>query len=406
MELTNGQNVPLSGSTVTLQGAGMDLTALVLSGNGQVAGDADMVFFNQPAAPGVTLTGTQLTVNVTSLRPGAQKVALVASVDKAGDPIGAVTITDGPTTHTFTPAGLTTETAVVLVELYFRNGAWKVRAVGQGYSDGLAGLARDFGVDVGDDAPSGEETPAAPAPTINLIKGVERLPIDMQKKLVERVSLVKTTLAKQGAAGLKARVIAVLDTSGSTSTLYRSGVIRRAVERVMPVAAQVDDDAEMQMFLMGSKGLQVDDLQVGTLPEWTEKYCKKRPSEAGGSNNERSAIELVTQFVADQKDDIPTLVLFFHDGGVVDNRGTENAIRAAVDSPIFWQFVGLGKANYGILAKLDNLTGRRVDNTGFFALDDIDLVSDADLYARILREFPSWIRSYYPGTHPAVQSMS
>ena len=41
-----------------------------------------------------------------------------------------------------------TETAMVFGELY-RNGAeWKFRAVGQGYSDGLAGIARDFGVNV------------------------------------------------------------------------------------------------------------------------------------------------------------------------------------------------------------------------------------------------------------------
>ena len=42
-----------------------------------------------------------------------------------------------------------TETAMIFGELY-RNGAdWKFRAVGQGYSTGLAGIARDFGVNVG-----------------------------------------------------------------------------------------------------------------------------------------------------------------------------------------------------------------------------------------------------------------
>jgi tellurium resistance protein TerD len=41
-----------------------------------------------------------------------------------------------------------TETAMVFGELY-RNGAeWKFRAVGQGYSSGLAGIARDFGVNI------------------------------------------------------------------------------------------------------------------------------------------------------------------------------------------------------------------------------------------------------------------
>ena len=40
---------------------------------------------------------------------------------------------------------------------------------------------------------------------------------------------------------------------------------------------------------------------------------------------------------------------------------------------------------------VDSLPGRRVDNVGFFAVDDIDLVSDPDLYDRLLTEFPSWL---------------
>lgn len=59
---------------------------------------------------------------------------------------------------TFTPPQLGTETALVIVEIYLRNGAWKARAVGQGYANGLAGIATDFGVSVEEPAP----TPVAP----------------------------------------------------------------------------------------------------------------------------------------------------------------------------------------------------------------------------------------------------
>jgi uncharacterized protein YkwD len=59
-----------------------------------------------------------------------------------------------------------TQTVALLVEVYRRAGAWRVRAVGQGYADGLAGLARDFGVEVAEDAPAGSGGPAStdPAP--------------------------------------------------------------------------------------------------------------------------------------------------------------------------------------------------------------------------------------------------
>ncbi|WP_284117768.1 TerD family protein, partial [Streptomyces fragilis] len=62
----------------------------------------------------------------------------------------------GSVLATFTPPGLGSETALVVMEIYRRNGVWKARAVGQGYADGLAGIATDFGVSV--------EEPAAPAP--------------------------------------------------------------------------------------------------------------------------------------------------------------------------------------------------------------------------------------------------
>jgi hypothetical protein len=77
---------------------------------------------------------------------------------------------------------------------------------------------------------------------------------------------------------------------------------------------------------------------------------------------------------------------------VTRNREIERELRAAVDQPIFWQFVGLGRrAGYGVLERLDTMGGRRVDNVGFFAVDDIDDVPDAVLYDRMLAEFPSWV---------------
>ncbi|WP_233575398.1 VWA domain-containing protein [Cellulomonas sp. PhB150] len=401
--LSPGQNLALPASSVRVEASGaVDLTALVLGASGTVDGDADMVFFNQPSAPGARLTGSTLEVELSALRAGAERVVLIASPAVEGRTFGQVDgvgigIASGSLTASFAPGASTTETALVLCELYLRNGAWKVRAVGQGYSDGLAGLARDFGVDVAD------EPSPAPSP-VNLIKGAERLPPEMRETLSLRKDLVTVSLRKRGASGLRARVIGVLDVSGSTAGMYRRGVFTRAVERIMPVAAAMDDDAEMQMFLMGARTVRVDDLQVGDLPQWLATYTAKRPGEAGGTNNEPAAIDEVLAFVATQSPDVPTLVLFFHDGGVTDNRRTEAAIRAAVPAPVFWQFIGLGRSSYGILARLDDLAGRAVDNTGFFALDDIDAVPDAELYDRLVHEFPDWVRAYYPAGHPARTS--
>ncbi|CAM5404242.1 TerD domain-containing protein [Streptomyces californicus] len=62
----------------------------------------------------------------------------------------------------FDSTDATVETAFILGELYLRQGAWKLRAVGQGYSSGLEGLATDFGISV--DEPQHAPAPAPQAP--------------------------------------------------------------------------------------------------------------------------------------------------------------------------------------------------------------------------------------------------
>ena len=158
-DLPPGANIALPGAAlgIALDGP-FDLSALVLSASGTVAGDADMVFFNQPDAPGVRLRGPRLTVLPDALRRGAERVVVIASPDDLGSAVRTlppILLTDArerPFAR-FRPPPMPTETVALLVEIYRRAGAWRVRAVGQGYADGLAGLARDFGVDVADDVP-------------------------------------------------------------------------------------------------------------------------------------------------------------------------------------------------------------------------------------------------------------
>ena len=53
----------------------------------------------------------------------------------------------------------------------------------------------------------------------------------------------------------------------------------------------------------------------------------------------------------------------------------------------------VGKSSFGVLEKLDNLTGRLVDNAGFFAVENVDTLSDAALYELLLGEYPDWLRA-------------
>ncbi|MFF3374191.1 TerD family protein [Streptomyces sp. NPDC002680] len=179
--MTPGSNIPLPTTRVTVDVTApvrLDVSSLLLTADGKVRSDDDFIFYNQPTGPGVTYrsgggtTPDSITVDTTAVPPGIEKIVVTASPDAAGQTFQGIEPTatirnaaDNAELATFTPPQLGSETALVIVEIYLRNGAWKARAVGQGYANGLAGIATDFGVSVEEPAPTPTPTPAqAPAP--------------------------------------------------------------------------------------------------------------------------------------------------------------------------------------------------------------------------------------------------
>ncbi|MFJ2897040.1 VWA domain-containing protein [Streptomyces sp. NPDC087218] len=426
----------------------VDASALLLTRGGRVRSDDDFVFYNQPrhASGAVTHLGKQPGADTLEVHPGAlgpdiERVALCASAD--GGTFGQVPglhlrlldAASGAELARFEMAA-GPETAMIGGELYRRDGGWKFRAVGQGYASGLAGLATDFGITVDDERPAPAPgpvpaplppvpagAPAPPPPPLppaghpgpgpRLTKGEEHLPVDMRKRLSLRKQQVLVSLNKHGVADLRARVVVVLDASGSMSGLYRRGTVAGVVERMVAVAAQLDDDGEMQAWTFATNPARLPDLAVGDLPEWlglhvrvgqSGVFIRRKPPKGllpgqidmrtvGIQNEEQKVIAEVRAHVRAHPVPDPTLVLFFSDGGVYRNKEIEQELRAAADEPVFWQFVGLGSSQYGVLERFDTMPGRRVDNVGFFAVDDIEQISDQELYDRVLSEFPSWLRA-------------
>ncbi|MFJ4461177.1 TerD family protein [Streptomyces sp. NPDC088928] len=181
MTMLKGANVPVAAQAVRVElgwrtspgTPDVDGSALLLV-SGKVRGDADFVFYNQPShasgavrhegkrTVGDGMTDT-LAVDLARVESAIDRVVLAASAD--GGTFGRVTglyvrITDaanGSEIARFDSADATVETAFILGELYRRQGAWKFRAVGQGYDTGLEGLATDFGISV--------DEPQQPQPT-------------------------------------------------------------------------------------------------------------------------------------------------------------------------------------------------------------------------------------------------
>lgn len=215
-ELVPGGNVPLPGGTLTIRVPGpFDVSALITDDSGKVRGDADFVFYNQPTVPGARLAGEHLTIDPPRLRSGASRVTVVVSPTDPGTPLDRL---PAPTLHVtgpgghplarFTPPRPQRETVLLLAEIYRRGTAWKLRALGQGYTDGLAGIARDFGVDVAEDVSANGAAPVtAPDPDgfLDLVNSVRSAagspPVSLDARLTAAARAHATDMAARGLLG-------------------------------------------------------------------------------------------------------------------------------------------------------------------------------------------------------------
>ncbi|BFV56845.1 restriction endonuclease [Kitasatospora sp. CMC57] len=174
VELLPGQNVLLPvGGLAELSvrfaagGPEADLTLLLLTGAGVVRSDEDFVFYHQPTDRDGTVTlhpkepadgrrSETATVRLPGLPDGVERVAVSVNMDADSTatcaellgPELTVRSADG-SSWAFRPPADPEVSAMLVAEFYRHQGSWKLRAVGQGWSDGLAGLARAHGVDVG-----------------------------------------------------------------------------------------------------------------------------------------------------------------------------------------------------------------------------------------------------------------
>ena len=152
----------------------LDASALAVDTAKRVLDDQHFVFYNNLTSPdgsvhhtGDNLTGEgegddeQIKIGLSGLPPQADRVVVAVSIYDAETRQQTFGQVRNAFMRVMNAAGgselarydltedASTETAMIFGEVYRNNGEWKFRAVGQGYADGLAGIARDFGVNVG-----------------------------------------------------------------------------------------------------------------------------------------------------------------------------------------------------------------------------------------------------------------
>ncbi|MGY3564903.1 TerD family protein [Sinomonas sp. RB5] len=160
--------------TTTGDAFDLDASALLVGANGKVRSDADFIFYNQKQTPDGSVThlgdnrtgegegdDEQIQVELTKVAADVERIVVVVSIDQAESRrqnFGMVRsaycriVNEGTNAEVVRydlSEDAASETCMIFAELYRNASEWKFKAVGQGYASGLAGVATDFGVNLG-----------------------------------------------------------------------------------------------------------------------------------------------------------------------------------------------------------------------------------------------------------------
>ena len=429
-----------------------DFCCFGVDSEGKLSDDRYMVFYNQKTTPQkeVSITelpdGVRYTLKLSAIPDYINKLVFTVSIDGAqtmGEMENFITKVYQQEAQSLelslTGGDFAKEKAVIAIEIY-RKDVWRIGCVAGGFDGGLSALLAHFGgeevgegtatvsqADTAANMPlsqgacekvaSPQATSEKPAPSIETAvmsssqqatlsevtvqktdsAASSAAKVSLEKKLEKAPKLVSLAkplgveLKKRNLETLVARVGLVMDISGSMTARFKNGTVQEIVNKTLPLAVQFDDDGELDCWFYGTTARRMDSVNLDNYTKAVPKEWKQLMLELGGCNNEPVVLRMVLDTYRDTQ--LPVYVLFITDGGVSKKSEIQKIITEASKLPIFWQFVGVGGSGYGILEKLDSMKGRYVDNAGFFALDDFKKVSNEELYARLLEEFPKWLKA-------------
>ncbi|GGO97024.1 vWA domain-containing protein [Wenjunlia tyrosinilytica] len=212
------------------------------------------------------------------------------------------------------------------------------------------------------------------------------------------VSLYKqaaVSLERYELTGERAAVYLVLDRSGSMRRYYRDGSVQRLAEQALGLAAHFDDDGSVPVVFFSTE---VDGLAEVSLDAYQGRVNAVHEALGHmGRTNYAAAMEAVIAHYQRSGATDPAYVIFQTDGAPESRSRATRTLCEAARLPLFWQFVGFGDDEFAYLRKLDELPvphQRVVDNAGFFAVGPRPgRMSDAELYDRLMGEFPHWLRA-------------
>lgn len=259
---------------------------------------------------------------------------------------------------------------------------------------------------------------------VSLSKDKERL-----ESHIVNLSKCVVNLSKSKGVDLedaKAQVVIVLDRSYSMEREYSNGTVQRVLDKLLPLGLTFDDDGEVNVFSFSSSGtgagsascMQLENMNIENYSDYATKEATKQRmagTEYAGVLREIKEV-FVTRKSAGKKgllgflkkssgvtdskskisgtsaEECPVFVIFITDGDNDDTVETDDIIRELSKYNVFVQFIGIGNTHFKYLEKLDDLSGRECDNTGFTKFANIENVPSDELYNTVLDQFADWLK--------------
>lgn len=212
---------------------------------------------------------------------------------------------------------------------------------------------------------------------------------DVKDQIALRQKTFDLVLKTKTLAVAMARVVFVVDVSGSMQGLFHSGVVQRTVERLMPLALKFDDNGEMETYRFSGRCENCKNVGMGNIVDFVKKNIEPR-AEWNGTEYAPIFEAIYADYVEKNASPIPTFVIVITDGDNSDKSAAVKAIKEISKFNIFWKFVAVGTTSFSFLEQLDTMSGRTVDNANFYQIDDIERESDENLYKGLIEEYDVW----------------
>jgi stress response protein SCP2 len=262
----------------------LDISCFGVDDRNKLSDDQYFIFFNQKKSPcgSISSLGSrngdqeQFHIDLLSLPSTIHKLVFVVTID--GDGVMSQ-IHDGylrllnQTTElirfTFSNSDFKDEKAIMVGEIYLKD-VWRFSAVGQGFNGGLNALLKHFG---------GKEitSPTYQSPPSSQISKAILLEKKLEKKAPKLVSIAKKlsiTLEKKKLQDVVARVVIVMDASGSMAFSYKNGSVQSVLDRISLVAARLDDDGYLETWFYASNHAKFPDITIENVTSYLKKYIK------------------------------------------------------------------------------------------------------------------------------------